>query len=74
MQNYVSVGDTDGTVSIMQMNRALYDPTLQPKEKEQMATIFEREFRREKNLEVAKNLAKKAPPPKKEDPQKEEKK
>ena len=49
-----AIGDADGTVSMMQLCRTLYDQTLQPKEKEIMQTIFEREFKREKNLEVAK--------------------
>lgn len=52
-----AIGDSDGTVSMMSLCRALYDQTLQPKEKEVMQTIFEREFRREKNLEVAKKAA-----------------
>jgi dynein intermediate chain 2 len=51
MQQYAAVGDAEGTVSMMQLCRSLYDQTLQPKEKEIMQTIFEREFRREKNLE-----------------------
>ena len=50
-----AIGDSDGTVSMMSLCRALYDNTLQPKEKEVMQQIFEREFRREKNLEVANN-------------------
>jgi hypothetical protein len=46
-----AIGDAEGTVSMMSLCRSLYDQTLQPKEKEIMATIFDREFRREKNLE-----------------------
>ena len=52
-----AIGDADGTVSMMSLCRSLYDQTLQPKEKEIMATIFDREFRREKNLEQAKKQA-----------------
>jgi hypothetical protein len=51
-----AIGDADGTVSMMSLCRSLYDQTLQPKEKEIMATIFDREFRREKNLEMAKRV------------------
>lgn len=47
-----AIGDAEGTVSIMSLCRSLYDHTLQPKEKEIMQTIFERETRREKLLEV----------------------
>jgi dynein intermediate chain 2 len=55
-----AIGDSDGTVSMMSLCRALYDHTLQPKEKEVMQQIFEREFRREKNLEMARKAAEKA--------------
>jgi hypothetical protein len=61
-----AIGDADGTVSMMSLCRALYDQTLQPKEKEIMATIFDREFRREKNLEVAKRQAELKKPTKKD--------
>jgi len=50
-----AIGDAEGTVSIMQLCKPLYETTL--KEKEVMQTIFEREFRREKNLEIMKKLA-----------------
>ena len=56
-----AIGDADGTVSMMSLCRSLYDQTLQPKEKEIMATIFERVFKREKNLEMAKRQAEKKP-------------
>lgn len=59
-----AIGDSDGTVSMMSLCRALYDHTLQPKEKEVMLQIFDREFRREKNLEMARKAAEKAPPKK----------
>ena len=49
-----AIGDSDGTVSMLSLCRTLYDQTLQPREKEHMQDIFEREYRREKNLEVAK--------------------
>ncbi len=52
-----AIGDADGTVSMMSLCRSLYDQTLQPKEKEIMASIFDREFKREKNLEQAKRQA-----------------
>jgi dynein intermediate chain 2 len=61
-----AIGDADGTVSMMSLCRALYDQTLQPKEKEIMATIFDREFRREKNLEIAKRQAELKKPAKKD--------
>jgi dynein intermediate chain 2 len=51
----VAIGDSEGTVSIMQLCKPLYEPA--PKEKETMGAIFERETRREKNLEVARRLA-----------------
>lgn len=56
-----AIGDSDGTVSMMSLCRALYDQTLQPKEKEVMQQIFEREFRREKNLDIARKAAERAP-------------
>ena len=61
-----AIGDSEGTVSMMQLCRSLYDQTLQPKEKEIMQTIFEREFRREKNLDVARRQADLKKPPKKD--------
>jgi len=59
---FASIGDSDGTVHMMQLCRALYDNTLQPKEKEIMQTIFDREFRREKQLEISKRLDAKTKP------------
>jgi dynein intermediate chain 2, axonemal len=53
-----AIGDAEGTVSIMQLCKPLYETT--SKEKEIMQQIFEREFRREKNLEVMKRLANEA--------------
>lgn len=61
-----AIGDAEGTVSMMSLCRSLYDQTLQPKEKEIMATIFDREFRREKNLEQAKRQAEMKKPIKKD--------
>lgn len=46
-----AIGDSDGTVHMLSMCRSLYDSTLNSKEKEIMGTIFERETRREKNLD-----------------------
>lgn len=57
-QNMMAIGDSEGTVSIMQLCSALYETT--PKEKEVMGQIFEREFRREKNLLTMKKLTKDA--------------
>jgi hypothetical protein len=70
-----AVGDADGTVHMMSLCRTLYDQTLQPKEKEIMLSIFEREARREKNLENAKRLAEqgKKPSDKKNAQQEEQK-
>ena len=53
--NMAAIGDAEGTVSIMQLCKPLYETT--PKEKETMQHIFEREFRREKSLEIAKKQA-----------------
>lgn len=63
-QNMAAIGDAEGTISIMTLCRPLYETT--GKEKEVMQTIFEREFRREKNLEIMKKFEKdaKAPPKK----------
>lgn len=44
-----AIGDAEGTVAIMKLCPPLYETT--PKEKETMFQIFEREMRREKNLE-----------------------
>jgi len=68
-----AIGDSDGTVSMMSLCRSLWDHTLQPKEKEVMQQIFEREFRREKNLDVAKKAAERAGPPKKKDDKQKDK-
>lgn len=54
-----AIGDSDGTVSMMSLSRTLYDSTLNPKEKDIMGMVFEREFRREKNLENSKRQAEK---------------
>jgi len=60
-----AIGDSDGTVSMMSMCRTLYDHTLNPREKEIMGTIFDRETKREKQLDTAKRQAEKhAKPPK----------
>lgn len=54
-----AIGDSDGTVSMMSLCRTLHEPATN--EKEIMSNIFEREFRREKNLDNAKKLAEKKP-------------
>jgi hypothetical protein len=43
-----AIGDADGTVHMTSLSRNLWDPSLQPNEKDIMAQIFDREFRREK--------------------------
>ena len=53
-----AIGDSEGTVTIMQLSKALYETT--SKEKEIMGQIFDREFRREKNLLTSKKLSKDA--------------
>lgn len=45
-----AIGDAEGTVAIMKLCPPLYETS--SKEKETMQTIFEREQRREKNLEI----------------------
>lgn len=63
MGSFAAIGDSDGTVSMMSLCRALWDPTLNPKEKDHMGAIFERETLREKNLSTAKTLAEKRKEP-----------
>ena len=70
-----AIGDAEGTVSIMKLSPPLYETAPNNKEKDDMAAIFEREFRREKLLWVenkkAREAAEKAKDPKskpKEDP------
>ena len=53
-----AIGDSEGTVTVMQLSKALYETT--SKEKEIMGQIFDREFRREKNLLTQKKLNKDA--------------
>lgn len=47
---YAAVGDVNGTVSLLELCDSLATP--QPKEKASINAMFERETRREKNLEV----------------------
>ena len=61
-----AIGDSDGTVSMMSMCRTLYDHTLNPREKEIMGSVFERETKREKQLDTAKRQAEKMVKPVKE--------
>lgn len=63
-QSMAAIGDAEGTVSIMQLCKALYETS--QKEKEVMQQIFEREFRREKNLDVMRRLSTDPKPVKKE--------
>lgn len=62
----VALGDAEGTTHILQLCPALYDQHLQPTEKEVMLTVFDREFRREKTLDVSKRLGDKKPAKEKE--------
>jgi dynein intermediate chain 2 len=73
-----AIGDAEGTISIMNLSRPLVETSA--KEKEVMQSIFEREFRREKNLEVqrkgdkgAEKSTKKAHDPAKAQQEKDEK-
>ena len=63
-----AIGDAEGTISIMNLCKPLYETT--SREKEVMQAVFEREFRREKNLEIQRKFEKeaKAPPKKAVDP------
>jgi dynein intermediate chain 2 len=47
-QGMCAIGDAEGTVSIMQLGKPLYE--IANKEKEVMVSTFDRETRREKNL------------------------
>lgn len=61
VQNQIAaIGDSDGTVSLLRLSRALTEPGKD--EKVIVDKMFEREFRREKNLEQAKRNMAKAPP------------
>ena len=46
----VALGSLDGTVTVLQLSRGLYEP--QKEEKSNISQMFERELRREKNLEL----------------------
>lgn len=48
--NMTAIGDAEGTISIMSLCKPLWEYA--GKEKEVMQQIFEREARREKNLEI----------------------
>ena len=70
-----AIGDAEGTVSIMKLSPPLFETAPNNKEKDAMAVVFDREFRREKLLWVdakkAREAAEKAKDPKakaKEDP------
>jgi len=69
-QNMAAIGDAEGTISIMSLCKPLYETTV--KEKEVMQSIFDREYRREKQLENQRRLegAAKAPSKKASDPEK----
>jgi len=57
---FAAVGDSEGSVTMIQLCKSLYEDT--GKEKEEMQAIFDREFKWEKNLEQAKNMASKVVP------------
>lgn len=50
-----AIGDSEGSITLMQLCPSLYEP--QPNEKEEMVKIFDREAAREKNLEMARRQA-----------------
>lgn len=68
--NMAAIGDAEGTISILSLCKPLYETTL--KEKETMQSIFDREYRREKQLENQRRLDSqaKAPAKVKADPEK----
>ena len=45
-----AIGDADGTVSMVNLCKTLWDGSLFPREKEVMQNIFDRETKREKML------------------------
>ena len=45
-----ALGDDEGTISMVSLCQTLHDAALQPREKEVMSSIFDRETRREKTL------------------------
>merc|ERR1711959_498090 len=47
-----AIGDAEGTVSVMKLCKPLYEKA--PGEKDVMIQVFDREFRRERTLELAK--------------------
>lgn len=49
---YAAIGDQNGTVTILELCDSLFMP--QPREKEIINEMFEREFKKEKNLEALK--------------------
>lgn len=55
MSKYCAIGDSEGTVTLMQLCDSLYQGN--KVEKDVMTQVFERESRRERNLEIAKRLA-----------------
>lgn len=54
-----AIGDTEGSVTMIQLCRALYEDL--PTDKQDMSDIFERESKREKTLEQSKIQGQKAP-------------
>lgn len=51
-----AIGDAEGTVSIMQLCKSLYETSSE--EKNTILEIFDRDFRRQKLIEVAAKQAK----------------
>lgn len=68
--NLIAVGDMDGVVNMMELSDSLYNP-LGKKEKDTVQVMFDREFRREKGIEVSKKLAEQKKAQKKEIKEKE---
>lgn len=61
----LAVGDSEGSVTMIQLCKALYED-LGVSEKDLMISIFEREGKREKNLEQSKNQSLKGGKPAKD--------
>jgi len=66
----VAIGDQDGTVTLMELCDSLY--MLQPKEKDIISEMFDRETRKEKILDQMKKAAEKKITAHKEPPQKKD--
>jgi len=54
----IAIGDLDGVVNMMELSDSLYSP-IPKKEKETLDIMFDRELKREKNLDNAKKAPEK---------------